>query len=299
MTIRNPIEWGVDQFSHTITGTGVVNRGIFPAQEMVRLPLPVVRRIEAADLKEVLARGASDFGAHRTDVIFLCIFYPVIGLLMVSLAGEHKLLPIVFPLASGFALLGPFAGVGLNEMSRRRELGTGAGWADAFGILRSPSLGAILLLGLLLTGIFLFWQLTAYAIYELTLGPQLPVSISSFVHDVFMTHAGRSLIVLGVSIGFVFAVVVLLISSVAFPLLLDREVGVEVAVRTSVRAALVNPIPMALWGMIIVAGLIIGSIPFFVGLIVVLPVLGHSTWHLYRKMVVPPMIDETIGTAPL
>jgi len=286
MTIRNPIEWGVDQFRHTITGTGAINRGILATEEMAPQPLPVVRRIEPADLKDVLTRGASDFGANRTDVIFLCVFYPVIGLLMVSLAGERNLLPIVFPLASGFALLGPFAGVGLNEMSRRRELGIGTGWADAFGILGSPSLGAILLLGLLLTGIFIVWQLTAYTIYELTLGPPPPISISSFVHDIFMTHAGWSLIVFGVSIGFVFAVVVLLISSVAFPLLLDREVGVEVAVRTSVRAALVNPVPMALWGMIIVAGLVIGSIPFFVGLIIVLPLLGHSTWHLYRKMVV-------------
>jgi uncharacterized membrane protein len=285
MTIRNPVEWGVDQFRHT--GTGAINRGILATEEMALQPLPVVRRIEPADLKDVLTRGASDFGANRTDVIFLCVFYPVIGLLMVSLAGERNLLPIVFPLASGFALLGPFAGVGLNEMSRRRELGIGTGWADAFGILRSPSLGAILLLGLLLTGIFIVWQLTAYAIYEFTLGPPPPISISSFVHDIFMTHAGRRLIVFGVSIGFVFAVVVLLISSVAFPLLLDREVGVEVAVRTSVRAALVNPVPMALWGMIIVAGLVIGSIPFFVGLIIVLPLLGHSTWHLYRKMVVP------------
>jgi uncharacterized membrane protein len=286
MPIRNPVEWGVGQFRHTITGTEAANRGILSTEEMARQPLPVVRRIKAADLKDVLACGASDFGANRTDVIFLCVFYPVIGLLMVSLAGGHNLLPMLFPLASGFALLGPFAGVGLNEMSRRRELGIGAGWKDAFGILRSPSLGAILLLGLLLTGIFIFWQLTAYTIYDLTLGPQLPVSIGGFVHDVFLTSAGWSLIVLGVSIGFVFAVVVLLISSVAFPLLLDRGVGVEVAVRTSVRAALVNPVPMAVWGIIIVAGLVIGSIPFFVGLIIVLPVLGHSTWHLYRKMVV-------------
>jgi uncharacterized membrane protein len=288
MTIRNPVEWGVDQFRHTISGAEAVNRGILATEQVAHQPLPVVRRINAADLKDVLARGASDFGANRTDVIFLCVFYPVVGVLIASLAAEHKMLPLLFPLASGFALLGPFAGVGLNEMSRRRELGINAGWTDAFGILRSPSLGAILLLGLALTVIFIFWQFIAYGIYEFTLGPQLPVSIASFVHDVFMTGAGRELIVLGVGVGFVFAVVVLLISSVAFPLLLDREVGVEVAVRTSVRAAVVNPVPMALWGMIIVAGLVIGSIPLFVGLIIVLPVLGHSTWHLYRKMVVPP-----------
>jgi uncharacterized membrane protein len=287
MTIRNPVEWSLDQFRHTVTGAEAVNRGVLPTEHSARLQLPVVRRINAADLKDVLSRGASDFGANRTDVIFLCVFYPVCGLLLAGLAAEDKMLPLVFPLASGFALLGPFAGVGLNEMSRRRELGNNSGWVDAFGILRSPSLGAILLLGLTLTAIFVFWQLIAYAIYELTLGPRLPVSIGSFLHSVFLTSAGWALIVLGVGVGFVFAVVVLLISSVAFPLLLDREVGVEVAVRTSVRAALVNPVPMALWGIIIVAGLIVGSIPLFVGLIIVLPILGHSTWHLYRKMVVP------------
>ena len=288
MSIRNPVEWGVDQFKHTVHGMESANRGILPTEGIARMSLPVVRRIHAGDLKDVLAKGFSDFGAERTDVIFLCVFYPVIGLLMASLAAEHRMLPLLFPLASGFALLGPFAGVGLNEMSRRREQGIAAGWTDAFRVLSSPSLGAILLLGLALAVIFVFWQFTAYAIYENTLGPQLPVSISSFAHDVFMTGPGRALIVLGVGVGFVFAAAVLVISSVAFPLLLDRQVGVEVAVRTSIRAAVANPVPMALWGMIIVAGLVLGSIPFFVGLIVVLPALGHSTWHLYRKMVVPP-----------
>jgi uncharacterized membrane protein len=287
MPIRNPVEWGVDRVKLAIQGVEAANRGILPTEDAAHQPLPVVRRIEAGELKDVLARGFSDFGANRTDVIFLCVFYPVIGLLMASLAAEHRMLPLLFPLASGFALLGPFAGVGLNEMSRRREQGTNAGWMDAFGILRSPSLGAILLLGLALAVIFVFWQFTAYAIYSATLGPQPPASVGSFVQDVLTTGPGRRLIVIGVAAGFVFAVVVLVISSVAFPLLLDRDVGVETAVRTSVRAALVNPVPMALWGIIIGGGLVIGSIPLFVGLIIVLPVLGHSTWHLYRKMVVP------------
>jgi uncharacterized membrane protein len=288
MSIRNPVEWGVDQFKHTIHGAEAANRGILLTEETAHQPLPVVRRIDASDLKDVLIRGFSDFGAERTDVIFLCVFYPVIGLLMASLAAEHRMLPLLFPLASGFALLGPFAGVGLNEMSRRRELGISTGWTDAFRVFGSPSLGAILLLGMALAVIFVFWQYIAYAIYEFTLGPRLPASVGGFIHDVFLTGPGWKLIVLGVGAGFVFAAIVLVISSVAFPLLLDRPVGVEVAVRTSVRAALVNPVPMALWGMIIGGGLIIGSIPFFLGLVIVLPALGHSTWHLYRKMVVPP-----------
>jgi uncharacterized membrane protein len=287
MSIRNPVEWGVDQFRHTVSGIESANRGLLQAEEDASLPLPVVRRITVADLRDVLARGASDFGANRTDVIFLCVLYPVIGLVLASFVAEHKMLPLLFPLASGFALVGPFAGVGLNEMSRRRELGIGAGWTDAFAVLRSPSLGAIILLGLVLTGIFLFWMVTAYAIYDLTLGPLPPDSMASFVHNVFNTRPGHELIAIGVGAGFFYAAVVLVISVVGFPLLLDREVGVEVAIRTSVRAALVNPGPMALWGLIIAGGLVLGSIPLFVGLIIVLPVLGHSTWHLYRKMVVP------------
>jgi uncharacterized membrane protein len=286
MSIRNPVEWGVDQFRRTIFGIEAANRGLLQTAEDAHRPLPMVQRIKSADLKDVLVRGFSDFGANRTDVIFLCALYPVIGLVLVSFVAEHKMLPLLFPLASGFALLGPIAGVGLNEMSRRRELGTSEGWTDAFGVLRSPSLGAIILLALVLTGIFLSWMVTAYAIYDLTLGPLPPASISSFIHNVLMTGPGHQLIAIGVGVGFLYAAVVLVISAVAFPLLLDREVGVEVAIRTSVQAALTNPGPMALWGLVIAAGLVIGSIPLFVGLIIVLPVLGHSTWHLYRKMVV-------------
>jgi uncharacterized membrane protein len=287
MPIRNPIEWGVDQFKYTIFGVESANRGLLQTEADAQLPLPVVRRITVADLREVLAQGASDFGANRTDVIFLCVLYPVIGVVLASLAAGHHMLPLLFPLASGFALIGPFAGVGLNEISRRRELGIGAGWTDAFRVLSSPSLGAIILLGLVLTTVFFFWLVTAYAIYDLTMGPWLPASPDVFIHDVLLTRPGRELIVVGVGVGFLFAAVVLVISVVAFPLLLDRTVGVEVAVRTSVRAAIVNPGPIFLWGLIVAGGLVIGSIPVFVGLIVVLPVLGHSTWHLYRKMVVP------------
>ena len=225
MPIRNPIEWGVDQFKYTIFGVESANRGLLQTEADAQLPLPAVRRITVADLRDVLARGASDFGANRTDVIFLCVMYPVIGVVLASLAAGHHMLPLLFPLASGFALIGPFAGVGLNEMSRRRELGIGAGWTDAFRVLSSPSLGAIILLGLVLTGVFFFWLVTAYAIYDLTMGPWLPASPAVFIHDVLLTRPGRELIVIGVGVGFLFAAVVLVISVVAFPLLLDRDGG--------------------------------------------------------------------------
>jgi uncharacterized membrane protein len=285
MAIRNPIDWGADQFRLAGLAFRSASREVHRTEGDVRYLLPAVRRIRAADLKDVLARGFGDFGANRTDVIFLCVFYPLVGLVLQRLAAGYEMLPLLFPLASGFALVGPVAAVGLYEMSRRREQGVNVGWIDAFGVVRSPSFGAIVLLGLLLTAIFVLWLLVAEAIYLVTLGPEPPASIALFLHDVFTTGAGWVLIGVGVGVGFLFALLVLAISVVSFPLLLDRDVGLEVAVWTSVHAVVANLGPMAIWGLIVAGGLVIGSIPLFVGLVIVLPVLGHSTWHLYRKVV--------------
>ncbi len=285
MTIRNPIEWASDQFKLAGLVVGSASRAGIGGEADLEAPLPEVRQIGVADLKDVLARGFDDFAAYRTDVIFLCVVYPVIGLILGRLAFGYGTLPLLFPLASGFALVGPFAAVGLYEMSRRREQGGNVAWPDAFGVVASRSFGAIIVLGLLLVAIFLLWLIAAESIYEMTLGPEPPVSLSSFVRDVFTTGAGWALIVVGVGVGFLFAVVALVISVVSFPLLLDREVGLGTAVWTSVRAVMVNPVPMAVWGLIVASGLVIGSIPLFLGLIIVMPVLGHATWHLYRKVV--------------
>jgi uncharacterized membrane protein len=283
--IRNPIEWGFDQIRLAALAVGALGRSVRGNQESLDAAMPAVRRIKAADLGEVLRRGLGDFGAYRTDVIFICLIYPLVGIVLVWLTFGYKMLPLLFPLASGFALVGPVAAVGLYEMSRRREQGLPITWVDAFGVIRSPGFGAILVLGLVLLAIFLLWLLAANVIYQVTLGPEPPVSITAFARDVFTTSAGWVMIVLGVGIGFLFALLVLAISVVSFPLLLDRDEGLDTAVWTSIRAVAANPGPMALWGLIVAGGLVIGSIPAFLGLIVVMPVLGHATWHLYRKVV--------------
>jgi uncharacterized membrane protein len=285
MTIRNPIEWATDQLKLAGLVVGSASRAGVGTEEGPDTPLPEVRRLEIADLGDVLARGFDDFAAYRTDVIFLCVVYPVIGLVLGRLAFGYGMLPLLFPLASGFALVGPFAAIGLYEMSRRREQGGHVAWPDAFGVIGSRSFGAIVVLGLLLVVIFLLWLIAAESIYELTLGPEPPVSVGSFARDVFTTGAGWTMIVVGVGVGFLFALLVLVISVVSFPLLLDRDVGLGMAVWTSVRAVIVNPGPMAVWGLIVAGGLVVGSIPLFVGLIIIMPVLGHATWHLYRKVV--------------
>ena len=283
--IRNPIEWGFDQIRLAALTVESVGRSVRGSQESRDAPLPEVCRIKAADLRDVLDRGLGDLGAYRTDVIFICLIYPVVGIMLAWLTFGYQMLPLLFPLAAGFALVGPVAAVGLYEMSRRREQGLPTNWLDAFGVIRSPGFGAILVLGLVLLAIFLLWLLAANVIYELTLGPQPPVSIAAFARDVFTTSEGWAMIVVGVGVGFLFALLVLAISVVSFPLLLDRDVGLDKAVWTSIRAVAANPGPMAVWGLIIAGGLVIGSIPAFLGLIIVMPVLGHATWHLYRKVV--------------
>lgn len=284
--IRNPVEWGVDQLRTAGAAVGQTSQAVRGTGPALASAEPEVRRIEVADLREVLTQGWQDFLASRSDVIFLCVIYPLAGLVLAWSAFNYDVIPLLFPLVSGFALLGPVAAVGLYEMSRRRERHAEIRWADAFGVLATPQFGAILILGLILLGIFLLWLVTANTIYYATMGQEGIVSLSAFYHDVFTTPAGRQLMFVGIGVGFLYAVLVLAISVVSFPLLLDRKVGLSTAIATSLRVCAANPVPMAAWGLIVAAGLLIGSIPLLLGLIVVMPVLGHATWHLYRKVVV-------------
>ena len=284
-TIRNPVEWVADQFRDAEQHAEAVGHSLRGGAEGDETRLPAVRKITVDDLKDALSEGIADFAACRSDVIFICIIFPIGGLVLARVALDFDMLPLLFPVISGFALVGPAAAVGLYEMSRRREQGLKASWADAFRVLRSPSFGAVFTLALALLVIFFVWLAVAQLIYSLTLGPQPPTSFSGFVSEVFTTARGWIMALVGAAVGAVFATAVLAISVISFPLLLDRDVGLVGAVTTSLRAVAANPLPMALWGLIVAAGLVLGSLPVFLGLIVVMPVLGHATWHLYRKTI--------------
>jgi uncharacterized membrane protein len=245
----------------------------------------VVRRISLSDLRYALARGIDDFTAVPSHAVFLCVIYPLLGILLIGLTLCNSLLPLAFPIAAGFALVGPLAAIGLYELSRRREAGLDSSPIHVLDVLHSPSLGAIITLSVLLMAIYLIWLGVAYALYVVAFGYSPPDSVAQFVSDWLTTPRGWALIIARWGVGFLFAALVLSISAISFPLLLDRDVGAAVAMRTSLRVMAANPLPMALWGLIVATLLVVGSIPFFVGLAVVLPVLGHATWHLYRRTV--------------
>src|ERR1700689_1146441 len=154
----------------------------------------VIRRIAPSDLFDALARGVDDFAAMPSHAIFLCVIYPLLGLLLVGMTLGNSLLPLAFPIAAGFALVGPLAAIGLYELSRRREAGLDSSSSHAFDVLHSPSLGAIVALGFLLMAIFLIWLACAEAIYIANFGYAAPASLRSFLSEVFNTSAGWNLI---------------------------------------------------------------------------------------------------------
>jgi len=250
-------------------------------------PAPVLRTIQLSDLHDALKKGWEDFKAVPSHAIILCVVYPVLGLVLARAVMGYSVLPLLFPLAAGFALLGPFAALGLYELSRRREIGESASAWDALEVLWSPSFGSMLGLGALLLALFVTWIATAQAIYIAAFGYEAAAEIPDFVRRVLTTPQGWWLIVVGCGVGFLFALVALCISVIAFPLMLDRHAGALDAMVTSMRVVGRNPGPMAAWGLIVALLLFVGSLPFFIGLAVVVPLLGHATWHLYRKVIMP------------
>jgi uncharacterized membrane protein len=261
------------------------------ARESANIPahaaaaLPAINQIGAADLWEVLGLGFEDFWATPTHFIFLGLVYPIVGLVLARLVFGYDVLPLLFPLVAGFALIGPVAALGIYELSRRREHGMEAHLGHAVSVFSGPENRAIITVGFIMLALFVVWLQVAQWIYELNFGAGLPASIGGFVDQLLTTSAGWAMMIEGNAVGFVFAVIAMALSVVSFPMMLDRPVDAITAVTTSVRAVHANPVTMALWGLIVAGALVLGSLPFFVGLAIVVPVLGHATWHLYRKIV--------------
>jgi uncharacterized membrane protein len=244
-----------------------------------------VRRIADADLTASLREGWRDFMAMRGDLIFLGLLYPVIGLIAAAVSLGGSLIPLFFPIAAGIGLLGPLAAIGFYELARRREAGLESDWSHFLDVRKRPAIDDIGIVAGVLLCLFLLWVIVAAAMYVALWGPAAPPSLGAFLSRLFTTREGWMLILLGNAVGALFAVAVLALSVASMPMLVDRDVNAGVAMRTSVAAVRANFPLMIKWGLIVAALLVVGSIPVFVGLAVVLPWLGYSTWHLYTRLV--------------
>ena len=253
-----------------------------------RLDIPEVRRLTLGDLFAALRNGWRDFWQRPSHLVFLGLIYPVVGAALALWSSGNNSWPLLFPLITGFALIGPFAALPIYEMSRRQEMGLDTDWRAAFDVFRTPAFASIAALGVWLMIVFTVWLMTAQFLYESLYGPGSPPSLAAFFDEVFNTPQGQTLMLWGNLIGFGFAVVALATAVVSIPLLLDRDVGTAVAVQTSVRVVLRNPVVIAVWGLLVVLVLLLGALPLLVGLAIAVPLLGHATWHLYRRAVVPP-----------
>ena len=249
--------------------------------------IPEIRKITTGDVLEALRHGLDDFWAHPSHYVFAGFIYPIVMTFVAFWVSGQDVLPLLYPLATGFALLGPFVALFFYEISRRQELGLDTSWSHGFEVLRSPGLGSIATVGLVLGVLFVTWLIAAQVLFTGLFGDAVPTSLPALFSEIFTSSNGWLLIVAGNLIGLMFAIEVLCISVVSFPLMLDRHVSPGLAIATSIKATLANPVPVALWGLIVAVSLAVGMATLFVGLVIVMPVLGHATWHLYRKLIVP------------
>ncbi|WP_298224870.1 DUF2189 domain-containing protein [Acidocella sp.] len=260
---------GADQYPHTI----------YP--EAAAGPI----RIQHAGMGAIFAAlraGIADWRAFRTDIAVHVVIYPLAGALLAGVILDRALLPFIFPICAGLALIGPAGTIWFAALSRQHER-DGTATADAAAaIFDSPRRLTVQRLALLLIGLFALWIVSAGVLYSITLGR---LAGGAFFSNLFTTAAGYEMLALGILLGAGFALVALMIGLVGFQLALDREMSVGAVISTSLHTATANPLLTLAWGGVVVAGLVIGALPGLLGLSLTIPILGHASWHLYRQLI--------------
>ena len=255
--------------------------------ETPRKPEPVVRAIAIADVTESLAQGLRDFQHAPVYGLTFGILYFLGGLATYLTASAFNLLYLTYPIAAGFALAGPLVAIGLYEVSRMIERGEALSWGRVIGAIRQQAGKEIGWMSFVVLFVLIIWLYQVRLLLALFLGFEQIAIMRDFLQVILGTPQGWMFLAVGHVIGAMLSVVLFALTVVSFPLLLDRDVDFITAMITSVRAVARSPGPLLIWAAMIAGLLVIASLPFFAGIIIVLPVLGHASWHLYRKLVAP------------
>ena len=249
--------------------------------------IPVVREISLHDVHAAFYEGLADFRAAPSFGLFFGGVYAVGGILLLLVMSAFQVSYLAYPLAAGFALIGPFIAVGLYEVSRRRELGLPLKWGPVLGVVFSQSKRELGWMAFVAIFVMIIWLYQVRLLLAIFLGFQSFASFGEFLNVIFTTPEGWMFLIIGNVVGAALAMGLFSISVISFPLLLDRDVDFITAMIASVKAVVMNPKPMIAWALFIVLGLILAVIPFFLGLFIILPALGHASWRLYRRVVEP------------
>ena len=248
-------------------------------------PVTVAKDLGWADLKAALAAGWGDFRACPAFGLFFAAIYVVAGMFLYFALFTRGEIAWLFPAAAGFPILAPFSAVGLYEVSRRREAGLPMSWGAILGASRGHGDGQILSMGVILFVAFGFWLMLAHGIFAVFMAES---GMGAESLALFYTRAGIMMLLVGGIVGALMALAFYAITVVSLPLLVDREVDFVTAIIVSLGTVRSNTRVLLTWAGLIAGSLFIAMLPFFLGILVVLPVLGHATWHLYRRAVSPP-----------
>ena len=245
------------------------------------IPIPDVVGMDA--IPTALRAGWRDFRRAPAFGLFFAAFYVAGGLVLAAVAMASGQEWWLMPFVVGFPLIAPFAAVGLYEVSRRIEADEPLDWKQVLSVVvaqkdrQVPSMAMVVLL------MFMFWVFVAHTTFALFMGVSSLTNVSSSPEILFQGR-GLMMLLVGTLIGAGFASVLFSITVVGLPLILDREVDLISAIIASFQAVAANPGVMLVWAGVIAGMLFIGILPMFLGLFIVLPVLGHASWHMYRLL---------------
>lgn len=247
---------------------------------------PVIRQITTKDVGEAVAAGLRDFRTAPSYGLVLGGLCALTGLAIIVTLYLMGLPYLAYPIGAGFALVCPFLAAGLYEVSRRIENGQPLGAGEIWATVKSRS--EIRWMGFMTVFVLIMWMYQVRFLMALFLGHSgMMATLQEFMHVIFNTTEGLMFLAIGNVVGAILSVILFSLSVVSFPLVLDRDVDFVTAMITSVRAVTTNPGPMLYWAAIIVTLLVASALTFGIGLLVALPILGHATWHLYRRVVAP------------